>query len=211
MDPRRHPPPPKRSSESPHASAPVERRTPRRHWRRLGHTLLALALALTTVTLAEADELERRIDDSLALCAAAERLAPEARQPMLARGLELADAALALDARSVRAHFAVVCNLGKTASLRGVGLGTLGAVYRLRREVDMILTLAPDDSDALTAKGALLMRLPRWLGGNRSEGERWLRRALAIDPLNTTARAYLDETENLPGSVAPAADTVIAR
>jgi Tfp pilus assembly protein PilF len=36
--------------------------------------------------------------------------------------------------------------------------------------------------DALVGKGALLMNLPRLLGGSRKKGEALLRRALALDP-----------------------------
>jgi hypothetical protein len=169
--------------------------------------LAALALGLTIASNAVADELERRIDDSLALCTAADQLAPEARLPVLARGLDLADAALALDDRSARAHFAVVCNLGKATGLGSVGFGTFRAVYRLQREVDITLALAPNDADALAAKGALLVRLPRWLGGDRREAVQWLRRAVAIDPRNATARAYLDELERQQGYVSSATDT----
>lgn len=173
--------------------------------------LLASIVAVTRVTGADASELERRIAESLALCAAADELAPDERLPVLARGLHVADAAIALDERSARAHFAVICNLGKATELGGIGFGTLGAVYRLQREVDVTLTLAPDDAEALAAKGVLLMRLPRWLGGDRTEGVRWLRRALAVDPRNATARAYLDEIEGQPGFLAPAADTTTTR
>lgn len=211
MDTRRDPAPPKRPAACPRASESLEHRAPYGHRQRVGRTLLALFLGVATVTVADAGELEWRIDESLTLCAAADRLAPGERGPILTRGLELADAALALDDRSARAHFAVVCNLGKATSLGGIGFGTFGAVFRLRREVDITLTLAPVDPDALTAKGALLMKLPRWLGGDRLEARHWLRRALAVDPLNATAQAYLDEIENRPGCMAPAADTAITR
>ena len=211
MDTRRLPAPPKRPSACPHASASLEHRAPSGDRRWVGHVLLALFLGIAAVTVADAGELEWRINDALALCAAADRLTPEEREPALARGLELADAALALDDRSARAHFAVVCNLGKATSLAGIGFRTFGAVYRLRREVDRTLTLAPDDPDALAAKGALLVKLPRWLGGDGVEARHWLRRALTVDPLNATARAYLDEIESRAGGVAPAADTAVTR
>ncbi len=137
--------------------------------------------------------MHRTVDESLALCAVAERLPAAERLPVLARGLALAEAAVALDERSARAHFAIVCNLGKATELGGVGLGTFSAVIRLRREIDLTIALAPNDAEALAAKGALLIKLPRWLGGDRREAERWLRRALAVDPTNATARAYIDE------------------
>ena len=192
MDPRRHPEPP--------TPAAAEPRTARR-------LLLAALTALLLLPMsARADDLDvaRAIDQSLALCAAADDLAPEQREMLLARGLALADAAVAADDRSARAHYAVVCNLGKTTELRGVSLGAFRAVGRLRREMDTTLALAPNDPEALAAKGALLVRLPRLLGGDAVEGAQLLRRALAIDPLNATARTYLGELANQHGYVAPA-------
>ncbi len=166
--------------------------------------LSAIAVSLMAATGGNATELDRRIDEALALCTAADRVAPEDSLPILARGLALAEAAVALDERSADAHFAVVCNLGKATSLGSVGLGTFGAVYRLRQEIDVTLSLAPNHAEALAAKGALLIKLPRWLGGDRREAERWLRRALTVDPTNTTARLYLDELDVPPPLVAPA-------
>jgi Tfp pilus assembly protein PilF len=61
----------------------------------------------------------------------------------------------------------------------------------LRREVDRTLELAPDFSDALAGKGALLLNLPRLLGGDAAEGERLLRRALEIDADYLTPRLAL--------------------
>ena len=162
-------------------------------------------LSLTTpAPRAEDVDLAPTIDESLALCAAADTLTSEQREIALARGLALADAAVAADDRSARAHYAVVCNLGKATGLRGVSLGAFRAVARLRREMDATLALAPNDAEALAAKGALLVRLPRLLGGDPVEGEQLLRRALAVDPLNVTARTYLTELASQRGYVAPA-------
>jgi hypothetical protein len=158
---------------------------------------------------ADAQAVERSIREALALCAAADRVSLETRLPMLARGLDLAEAAVALDERSAEAHFAIVCTLGKATSLARVGLGTFAAVARLRQEIDVTLALAPNHAEALAAKGALLIKLPRWLGGDRREAERWLRRAVAVDPSNATARAYLDELGIAPSLVAPASDTIV--
>jgi len=176
-----------------------------------GAALLALVIVIGVATIVDAQTAERHVDDALALCAAADRVSPEARLPMLARGLDLAETAVVLDDRSADAHFAIVCNLGKATSLGGVGLGTFGAVYRLRQELDVTLALAPNHAEALAAKGALLIKLPRWLGGDRREAELWLRRALAVDPSNATARAYLDELGVVPPFVAPASDTTLVR
>jgi hypothetical protein len=199
MDPRRHPQPPTLPAAEP--------RTAR-------STLLAVALMATMLltTRARAGELEvtQLIDASLALCNAADDVAPEERATVLARGLELADAAVAAADRAARAHYAVVCNLGKAIGLRGFSLGAFHAVARLQREIDATLALAPNHADALAAKGAVLVRLPRLLGGDPTEGEHWLRRALAVDPRNVTARTYLEELAGQPGFVAPASETASA-
>ena len=171
--------------------------------------LLVLLFAIGLARGVEAQTVERHVQDALALCAAADRVSPDTRLPMLARGLDLAEAAVALDDRSAEAHFAVVCNLGKATSLARVGFGTFGAVDRLRQEIDVTLTLAPNHAEALAAKGALLIKLPRWLGGDRDEAEVWLRRALKVDPSNATARAYLEELGIAPSFVAPASDTTV--
>lgn len=209
MDTRCYPAPPRRTEACSHSHDDAVDRAPRgRRWRRAA--LLVCSLVATLAGTVDASELERRIDESLMLCAAADQLPPEQRLAALARGLDLADTALALDERSARAHFAVVCSLGKATALGRAGFGTMKAVYRLRREIDITLTLAPGHAEAMAAKGALLMKLPRWLGGDRREAEHWLRRALAADPLNATARAYLDEIGATGPFVAPAADTALA-
>src|SRR5439155_314713 len=107
---------------------------------------------------------------------------PEERRANLARGLALAEEAVAADERDAKAHFAVFCNLGNDVKLRGVAVMSLFAVRRLRREIDRTLELAPDYADALVGKGEFLCELPRLLGGDAAEGERLLRAALRVDP-----------------------------
>lgn len=200
MDPRRHPEPPTLAAAEPRTA----HRSP--------FVVIALLLLFAPGARAEDVDVTHATDQSLALCAAADELAPEEREIALARGLALADAAVAADDRSARAHYAVVCNLGKATALRGVSLGAFRAVARLRREIDATLALAPNDAETLAAKGAVLIRLPRLLGGDPVEGEQWLRRALAVDPLNATARGYLDELPASPTFAPAAADeAAIAR
>ncbi len=129
--------------------------------------------------------------DALEACHRAEELSGDERRELLARGLALAEAAVDADEHDARAHFAAVCNLGKQMETAGMGLGQLVDLYRLRRELDATLALAPDDADALTAKGALLLRLPRMIGGDPATAATLLRRALVSEPDNGTARCYL--------------------
>jgi hypothetical protein len=128
---------------------------------------------------------------ALAVCASADGLEGEARYQMLEHGLAIAEHALLSEEGRARAHFAVFCNLGKQVQLTGLGLGNLFKIGRLRREIDQALEIAPDDPELLAAKGAMLLSLPRLLGGDAGEAEALLRRALARDPRHRGARAYL--------------------
>jgi hypothetical protein len=169
--------------------------------------LATVALVLATIGRATAGGVDN-VDESLALCAAADVLPLDERRAALARSLVLAEESLAHGERSARAHFAVVCSLGKALGIDGVGFGAFGTVARLRREIDATLRLEPNHAEALAAKGALLLRLPRLLGGDSLEAERWLRRARAVEPTNATARAYLTEIESRRAYVAPASSAI---
>jgi hypothetical protein len=138
--------------------------------------------------------------ESLALCEAADKLSGEERSEALARGMVLAEQALAADEHDGRAYFATVCNLGKQMEAEGLGFSQLFKLRRLRRAVDAALVSAPDDADALAAKGALLLRLPRWFGGDVAEAERLLRRAVAAEPQNGMARCYLSQALKARGA-----------
>lgn len=122
-------------------------------------------------------------NESLAVCEQAGNASdPAEKRRLLARGIALGEAAVAADERDAKAHFAIFCNLGKQMRLDGIGLASLVSVRRLRREIDRTVELAPDYADALVGKGALLLDLPRVLGGDAAEGERLVRAALRIDP-----------------------------
>jgi hypothetical protein len=129
--------------------------------------------------------------ESLAQCERADDLTGEQRAQALARGMALAEEALAADDHDARAHYATVCNLGKQMEDAGLGIGQLISLPRLRRSMDAAIELAPGDPDALVAKGALLLELPRLFGGDRATAETLLRRALAAEPDNNTARCFL--------------------
>jgi Flp pilus assembly protein TadD len=98
----------------------------------------------------------------------------------LDRSVALAEQAIASKETDPVAHFALFCAVGRQAEAAGVG-GVFGA-RRALRAVERTLQLAPEWSDALAGKGAMLMQLPRLMGGDVAEGERLLRRAVTIDP-----------------------------
>lgn len=174
--------------------------------------LIAVVLAAAPEVARAADrEAERLAEAAVALCARADRLAEGDRPTMLRRGLKLAERALARDETVARAHFAVFCTLGKLVDSEGIGWGTLGAVRRVRVAVERAVTLAPDDVDALVGKGALLLRLPRFLGGDASEAEVCLRRALQIDPWHAGGHRYLAQLHGEPVLPAPTALSAASR
>lgn len=136
---------------------------------------------------------------ALKLCNAVEDMADGERDAALERGLAMAEAAVAADERDARAHFALVCHLGKRMERAGFSLRQLVDLRRLRREMDVTLELAPGDADALLAKGALLLKLPRLLGGDTAEAEALLQQALVAEPDNTRVRCFLAEAQRERG------------
>jgi hypothetical protein len=136
---------------------------------------------------------------ALDLCDAVDDMPEAERDAALERGLAMAEAAAAADPGDARAHFAQACHLGKRMERAGISWRQITDLRRLRRELDRTLDLAPGDADALLAKGAMLLKLPRLLGGDAAAAEALLQRALAAEPDNTAARCYLAEARRTRG------------
>ena len=151
---------------------------------------LPLAVLLTAVATAEPPG-SPAAKESLVLCSQADELSGNDQRAALASGVHLAERAIAADSRDAKAHFALFCNLGKQIKATGLALSNLVKFRQLRHELDTTLELAPDDADALAAKGAMLLETPRVFGGDPNTGERLLRRALEIEPDNAAAQQYL--------------------
>ena len=115
----------------------------------------------------------------------------EARKAHFDRGQALAERAVALDDNSADAHFALFCNLGELMRLDGENLSQVFQLRRLMAELDRTLELDPNHVDAMAAKGTLLVRLPRLLGGDSVKGEAMLRQVLLRDPNAFTTRLAL--------------------
>lgn len=143
---------------------------------------LVAMLLLGTRVPARALEGSARAREAFGLCQAAATAPESERSTMLRRGLALAEEAVRIDERDPLAHFAVFCTLGRQLKQEGVGLGSLAAVRRLRREIDRALELDPAMVDALVAKAAFLNQLPSLLGGDPDEAKRLVQQAWALDP-----------------------------
>lgn len=113
------------------------------------------------------------------------------RGARLDRAVALAEEAIVIDERDPVGHFALFCSLGERAREAGVSFKSVAIVRRMRAEIERALELDPEYTDALAGKGAFLMNLPRMMGGSCGEGEKVLRRALAIDPNIFDARMEL--------------------
>jgi hypothetical protein len=170
---------------------------------RFGTTSLAVAvLLLGHAVSTRADTLPGsfRALEALALCDAAAHQTDEAsRVSLLERGLALAEAAVAADDTDAAGHFAIFCNLGRRLQLHPLGWGSVTAVRRVRGAIDRALELAPSAPQVLTAKGIMLLELPRLLGGDPDEGMRLLRRALEVSPgFALAAQAFAEHGDGTP-------------
>jgi tetratricopeptide (TPR) repeat protein len=156
-------------------------------------TLLLLALLADGARAADPPGTPRS-REALALCNRAQDSPAGERPAMLGHSLALADEAIAADQQDALAYFARFCALGEQARLAGTSVTSLLKLRPIRQAVDHTLALAPDFPPALLGKGALLLSVPWPLGGDVVEGERLVRRALAIDPDYFDARMRLAET-----------------
>ena len=108
------------------------------------------------------------------------------------KGQALGEQAVALDERSADAHFALFCNLGELLRIDGeLTITSVMGFRRMTNELDRTLEIAPDHLDAMSAKGAFLLRLPSLLGGNREKGEKLLQYVLLKSPQSVNARLSL--------------------
>jgi hypothetical protein len=159
---------------------------------------IAALLSMPSETLAQA--VVPNGVSALTLCRSADQLSGSDRQRALMHGLARAEEAVAANPNDPQAHFAVFCNLGKQLQSRSIGLRDLALVRRTRRELDAALALAPADPDILAAKGAMLVALPWFLGGDTRQGEQLLRAALSKDPENAAAQRSLADALRSQGA-----------
>src|SRR5574337_157666 len=145
----------------------TDRGTAHRCARNVAGGLMALALGLGLAAGAHAEPAgSAAAKQSLVLCDQVDDLPADDKGAALRRGIQLAEDAVAADNQDAKAHFALFCHLGRQMQVDGVSFSSWSTYRRLRRELDATLALAPNDPDALAAQGALLLHLPRLLGGD---------------------------------------------
>lgn len=113
-------------------------------------------------------------------------------------GRELALRAVAADDSSADAHFALFATTGRILLLEGAGANPLN-LLRVNRELDRALELNPNHADALASRGGMYRQLPWLLGGSLEKAEKYLKRAIEVDPNAVGARIELAETYRAMG------------
>lgn len=107
------------------------------------------------------------------------------------QGQTLGERAVAVDGGSADAHFSLFCNLGELLRIDGESLTSIFGLRRMMSELDRALEINPAHIDALSAKGTLLVKLPRFLGGDSEKGEQLLQHVVKQAPRSVNARLAL--------------------
>jgi tetratricopeptide (TPR) repeat protein len=158
----------------------------------LARVSVLVALVCLSLVPARAEDARELAAEARAECEAGRRAHERtARQAHFERGRALAERAVAANDNSAEAHFVLFCNLGELMRIDGESVASLFALHRLMGELDRALALDPNHTDALAAKGTLLVRLPRLLGGNPARGEQMLRQVIQRDPNAFSSRLAL--------------------
>jgi len=173
--------------------------------RGLASAVLMVPLCLGAAGPARAETAASLATASRAECETGRRASDrDTRKQHFDRGQLLAERAIKLDDRNADGHFALFCNMGELMRLDGENLSSAFGLRRLMAEVDRTLELDPQHTDALAAKGTLLLRLPRLLGGNAEKGEAMLREVIQMDPTAVSSRLTLARTCEARGERAEA-------
>lgn len=105
-------------------------------------------------------------------------------------GKEAARRAIELDPRSADAHFFYVANLASLGDTKGL-FNSLFMLPEVRRELETVLELDPDNVNGLAMTGALYLYLPSILGGDLHISEVYLKRSVSLNPHVSSAGLYL--------------------
>lgn len=163
--------------------------------RKFALSLLALGLNLTILSgagFAASNDIEaaRLAADSERYLRAAERY-PEPDSPGQMRHYRkaesLAEKALELDDHNATAHFVYFAARGRRLISEG-GIAATLKMTSLNAHLTTALELDPNYANALAAKGGILLDLPFYLGGDAEEAQRYLKKAVNLNPTGPGTR-----------------------
>jgi tetratricopeptide (TPR) repeat protein len=106
------------------------------------------------------------------------------------QGMRYAQQALTLDEKNAHAHYLYAANVGSATQLKGMMVSAL-TVHDVKRHIRRALELDSHHAEALHMMGMMLEELPWILGGDRDSALNYLRRAVAIDQNDASARLDL--------------------
>ena len=127
----------------------------------------------------------------------------EARLAAYERGRAAAEQAIAVAPGNAEAHLWYAIHLGSWANAKGL-LRSLLTLRTLRREVDTVLRLDPDNIDGHIVAGSIHRDLPVLLGGDRAAAEQHFKRVRTLDPHLTGVRVELAQLYINTGRLAEA-------
>jgi len=107
-----------------------------------------------------------------------------------ARARDYAKRATELAPKDADAHLWYAITLGSWSQAKGL-LGSALALRDLRREVDTVLRLDPNNIEAHIMAGSIARELPKVLGGDSKEAEAHFKTAQRLDPKLTGVRIEL--------------------
>ena len=104
-------------------------------------------------------------------------------------GVDAAERAVALDAKSSEAHRWLGHHLGNLIAVTFMGGMRFGS--RSTKELDLALQLDAKNAEAQVSRALAYYFAPGMFGGSKTEAERLLNRALELEPRNENARIWL--------------------
>lgn len=114
----------------------------------------------------------------------------DARVAAYAKARDYAKRAAELAPKDAEAHLWYAITLGSWSQAKGL-LSSALALRDLRKEVDTVLRLDPNNIEAHIMAGSIARELPVVLGGDRKEAEQHFKTAQRLDPRLTGARLEL--------------------
>ena len=107
-------------------------------------------------------------------------------------GVRYGKKAISISSGSLHCHLWYAVNFGKIHDEKN-NVTSVFAISELRREMDFVLHIEPDNTIALLTKAMMFFRLPGFLGGNTGKAIEGIKNVLRIDPDYTIAYLYLGE------------------